>query len=174
MILANTDQIARIVDSLFAAARAEAGPRGVAEASRRRARGSRVVRASSRPNATSTSRSTVPSTLRIGVDRDLAERILHPVLDNACRYGAHTFGSRSARDNGSVAFTVADDGPGVTEDELESIFEPTARGTAGRDAGPSAGLGLALARRLARSVSGDVEAEISADGGRFIVRLPSA
>jgi signal transduction histidine kinase len=79
-----------------------------------------------------------------------------------------------ARENGSVAFTIVDDGPGITDDEVDSIFEPAVRGTAGRVNGPSAGLGLALARRLARTVSGDVEAERSPDGGRFVVRLPSA
>jgi two-component system OmpR family sensor kinase len=96
------------------------------------------------------------------------------VLDNACRYGRHRVRLSIGRDNGSVAFTVADDGPGVTADERESIFEPAERGAAGRSTGSSAGLGLALARRLARSVSGDVEAETSPEGGRFVVRLPSA
>lgn len=173
VILANTDQIARIIDSLFAAARAEAGPRGVANASD----AARAAVGSCEPLATERHLELTvdgPQTLRIGVDRDLAERILHPVLDNACRYGAHAVRLSIGADNGSVAFTVADDGPGVAEDELESIFEPTTRGTAGRQAGSSAGLGLALARRLARSVSGDVEAEISTEGGRFVVRLPSA
>ena len=73
-----------------------------------------------------------------------------------------------------MLFTVTDDGPGVTSDEVESIFDPASRGAAGRNAGPSAGLGLALARRLARSVSGDVQAAASDEGGRFVVRLPTA
>jgi signal transduction histidine kinase len=112
--------------------------------------------------------------MRIGIDRDLAERILHPVVDNACRYGRHEIRLSIARENGSVTFTVADDGPGVSAEELDSIFEPAIRGAAGRGVGTSAGLGLALARRLARSVAGDVEAAQSADGGLFVVRLPSA
>ena len=74
---------------------------------------------------------------------------------------------------GSVTFTVADDGPGVTADEIDSIFEPAIRGAAGRGVGTSAGLGLALARRLARSVSGGVHAVSSGTGGRFEIRLPA-
>jgi signal transduction histidine kinase len=173
VILANADQIARIVDTLLAAARAEAGPRGVADASEA-ARA--VVDSVGQLAAERNLKLTVDGAraLRIGVDRDLAERILHPVLDNACRYGRQHVWLSIAGENGSIAFTVVDDGPGVTPDELELIFEPAMRGTAGRGVGTSAGLGLALARRLARSVAGDVNAETSADGGRFIVRLPSA
>jgi len=173
VILTSAEQIARIVDTLFAAARAEAGPRGVADASD----AARAVVDSCAPLAAERNLHLVVDgapALRIGVDRDLAERILHPVLDNACRYGRRNVRLSIARENGSVAFTVADDGPGVTPDELEEIFEPVTRGTAGRGTGPSAGLGLALARRLARSVSGDVEAQTSPAGGRFVIRLPSA
>ena len=96
------------------------------------------------------------------------------MLDNACRYGRRNVRLSVGRDDGSVVFTVTDDGPGVAGHEVESIFEPAWRGAAGRNAGPSAGLGLALARRLARSVSGDVQAAASEDGGWFVVRLPTA
>jgi signal transduction histidine kinase len=115
-----------------------------------------------------------PGLFRVGVDPDLAERILHPVLDNACRYARGHVTLSLERSDGVVVFNVADDGPGVADEELESIFEPGARGEAGRRTGPSAGLGLALARRLARAASGDVEAEPSAGGGKFVVRLPAA
>jgi signal transduction histidine kinase len=173
VILTNAQQIARIIDTLFAAARAQAGPRGVSDASDA---ARTVVDSCAQLVAERKLELTIEGAraLRIGVDRDLAERILHPVLDNACRYGRHRVRLSIGRDNGSVAFTVADDGPGVTADELESIFEPAERGAAGRSTGVSAGLGLALARRLARSVSGDVQAETSPEGGRFVVRLPSA
>jgi signal transduction histidine kinase len=72
-----------------------------------------------------------------------------------------------------VLFNVDDDGPGVTSDEHETIFEPAVRGTAGRSTDSGAGLGLALSRRLARAVSGDVEAHPGASG-HFVVRLPAA
>jgi signal transduction histidine kinase len=67
-----------------------------------------------------------------------------------------------------------DDGPGLEPGEELTIFEPGARGHAGRGAHDGAGLGLSLARRLARSAGGDVEADAAADGGRFVVRLPAA
>jgi signal transduction histidine kinase len=172
VILTSARHIDRIVDTLFAAARQEAAPRGFADAG---AVARAAVESISPPAGDHRIELALDAEqpLRIGVDADLAERILYPVLDNACRYGRSNVTLSVARDDGSVLFTVTDDGPGVPGDELESIFEPAARGTAGRNAGPSAGLGLALARRLARSVSGDVQAAPSTDGGRFVVRLPT-
>jgi signal transduction histidine kinase len=111
----------------------------------------------------------------VGVDTDVAERVLAPLIENGCRYGRQKVAVTIERDNGAVRFTVADDGPGVLADEREAIFEPGRRGAAngaGREDG--AGLGLALARRLARAAGGDVEAEANGAGGRFTVRLPAA
>ena len=169
VILTNARQIDRIVDTLFAAARQEAGPRGLADAV---AVARAAVESVGGERRVELALDAEP--LRIGVDADLAERILYPVLDNACRYGRSSVKLSVARDDGSVLFTVTDDGPGVPGEELETIFEPATRGAAGRNSGPSAGLGLALARRLARSVSGDVQAAASDGGGRFVVRLPTA
>jgi signal transduction histidine kinase len=167
-------QIARIVDTLLAAARQEASPLGVADATV-------VAQAAAdacRPLADDLGvELAVPedsSPVRVGVDPDLAERILYPILDNACRYARGRVRLSLARSDGVVLFDVEDDGPGVALEEAETIFEPATRGEAGRQAGPSAGLGLALARRLARSASGDVEVQPSPNGGHFVVRLPAA
>ena len=111
--------------------------------------------------------------VRIGVDSDLAERILQPIVENACRYGASWVRVAIGRDNGSVLYSIEDDGPGVADDEHNRIFEPGVRGGATREGSDQgAGLGLALARRLARSVDGDVVAE-PGRGGRFLIRMPS-
>jgi signal transduction histidine kinase len=94
--------------------------------------------------------------------------VLQPVLENACRYGRERARLRIVRDGSRVLFLVDDDGPGVPDEERETIFEPGVRGSAAVDGG--AGLGLALARRLARAASGDV----TTDGERFVVSLPAA
>jgi signal transduction histidine kinase len=175
LIHGNADQLARTVDALVAAARYEAGgERGSADAyvvaksaitaCRRVARGRDMeleITKASRP-------------VRIGLDADLAERILQPIFENACRYGTNRVQVSIGRENASVVYTVEDDGPGVAEEEVERIFEPGVRGRAQRSTGESgAGLGLALARRLARSANGDIVADSSARGGRFLVRLPT-
>jgi signal transduction histidine kinase len=118
----------------------------------------------------------VPATreqLRVGVDADLAERILQPVVENACRYGVSRVTVSVGKSDSTILYMVVDDGPGVDDGEAEQIFEPGARGSAA-DGMAGSGLGLALSRRLARSVDGVVAAEPSSAGGRFIVRLPAA
>jgi two-component system OmpR family sensor kinase len=109
--------------------------------------------------------------IRIGVEGDYAERILHPVFENACRYGTSTVNVAIERDGSVVRYSVVDDGPGVEEADLERIFDPGVRGRAANGSG--SGLGLSLARRLAESVAGEIEAVADASGGRFVVRLPA-
>jgi two-component system, OmpR family, sensor kinase len=173
VVIENAQQIARIVDTLVAAAQHSAQPQGVANAQdvaaaivaactdEATARGVELALASSSER------------VRVGVDRDLAERILHPVVENACRYGRSAVRVAVAREGSTVLFSVDDDGPGVADAEQETIFEPAVRGSAGRSAPTGAGLGLALSRRLARAASGDVVASPDIRG-RFVVRLPAA
>ena len=117
-----------------------------------------------------------PQPLRLALDADLAERILQPVVENACRYGLSRVRIKVERDSSRIVYLVEDDGPGVSPDERESIFEPGIRGRAGRASNGvgGAGLGLALARRLARSASGEIAADAHHVGGRFLVSLPAA
>ena len=112
--------------------------------------------------------------LRIGLDGDLAERILQPILENACRYSASNIRISIAREDSNIVYAIEDDGGGVTADENQRIFEPGVRGNQGARDGGGAGLGLALARRLARSANGEIEAHAHSAGGRFVVILPSA
>ena len=118
--------------------------------------------------------------LAVGVEPEVAVRILQPLVDNACRLAATSVSLGARRDAGDVVFSIDDDGPGVRADEADPIFEPGVRGSATRagesaEAGSSAGagLGLALSRRLARAAGGDVTVRPAEDGGHFAVRLPA-
>jgi signal transduction histidine kinase len=108
-----------------------------------------------------------------GVDREVVERILAPLLDNARRHAHARVQLAAVSAGGRALVTVADDGPGVPAEALEQVFEPGAR--AGKTNGHGgAGLGLALSRRLARAAGGDVRAESAALGGAaFHVDLPA-
>jgi signal transduction histidine kinase len=117
--------------------------------------------------------------LAVGVEPEVAARILHPLVENACRLAATAVSLSVRKEAGEVVFSVDDDGPGVSADEADSIFEPGVRGSAARAGEPEeagapagAGLGLALARRLARAAGGDVSMS-PGDGGHFVVRLPA-
>ncbi len=172
----NAEQLAKIVDALVAAARHEAGgAQGTADAYEVAADVAEacVTLASDQDVRLDVAKPEHP--VRLGVDADLAERILQPVLENACRYGATSVRVSIERRDSSVRYLIADDGPGVADDEHERIFEPGVRGRLGEAGGPDgAGLGLSLARRLARSTTGDVETVEQSGGGLFVVRLPAA
>ncbi len=175
-ILLRTRQMGRTLDTLIAAARAQLDPRqatsdplACAEAavsSCAPLQAQRHLEISVRP---------ARDGLRVAVEQDLVERVLAPLIENACRHAWHGVQIAIDSDGPAVRFTVVDDGPGVPIDERETIFEPgrrAGRGAAATIASEGAGLGLALARRLARSAGGDVEVE-HGGGGRFVVRLPS-
>jgi signal transduction histidine kinase len=169
----NAGEVARTVEALVAAARHEAGiARGTADAYAVAAGAADACAelAGERKLEVEVVRPVEP--VRIGVDYDLAERILQPIVENACRYGRQTVRLSIQRSGSAVVFAVDDDGPGVAESERERIFDPGIRGhaSAGREGG--AGLGLSIARRLAQSAAGDIDADVDTSG-RFLVRLPA-
>jgi signal transduction histidine kinase len=171
----NARQLTHIIDALMAAERhAAASSRGTADAVSvaTEAVGACADLAAERSLSIEVERPARP--VRLGVDGDLAERILQPVLENGCRYCRSSVRISVERTAVGVVFEVVDDGPGVDSDECDHIFEPGARGRVGRENNTSgAGLGLALARRLARGVAGEVEVVTAASHGCFLVRLPA-
>jgi len=172
----NAQHLAKIVDTLVAAARHEAGSvRGTADAFAVAAEVSEACASLVSDGRIELEVEEPDRPVRLGIDADLAERILQPVLENACRYGSTRVRVSIERRDSTVRYLVADDGPGVSDDERERIFEPGVRGRLGEAGGSDgAGLGLSLARRLARSMAGDVELLTNAHGASFLVRLPAA
>jgi signal transduction histidine kinase len=172
LIKRNAEQLTRTVDALVAAARFEAGSqRGTADAFAVAEDALTACSGLAAERGLSLAVEQPPRLMRVGVERDLAERILQPVLENACRYAKSAVSIDIDRNGSTVRYAISDDGPGVEEDERERIFEPGVRGTAAN--GDGSGLGLALARRLAASVAGEIEVDSASTGGRFLVRLPA-
>jgi signal transduction histidine kinase len=109
-------------------------------------------------------------------------RAVRNLLDNAVEHASSVVRVRLSSDDRVVTLTVADDGPGIPEEQREWVFErftrlqpDRARGgivTVGRS---GTGLGLAIVRGVARRHGGDAVAESSALGGvALVVRLPLA
>jgi signal transduction histidine kinase len=167
----NARELARTVDALVAAARLETGgSRGTADAYRAAARSVETCSGLAVERGLDLRAVPPQRPIRVGADAELVERILQPLVENACRHGRTTVLVSVRRDGGAVRYVVRDDGPGVAAPDRERIFDPGVRGEAN---GGGAGLGLALARRLARSAHGDVTVA-SGDGGVFELRLPAA
>jgi signal transduction histidine kinase len=164
-VLAGTDRMATVIDTLLAAARSDA-VRGSADAVAAARAAERLVR----PEADAHRRRVVlraeAEPLPVGAGADVVTGALHPLLENAVRHAAGAVEVDVARHDGQVVIAVRDDGAGIAPADAERIFEPGVS-----DAG-GAGLGLPLARRLARSAGGDVVA-VPQDGGRVELRLPA-
>jgi signal transduction histidine kinase len=108
-------------------------------------------------------------------DPTAVARVVRILIDNALRFSPPGQAIRidARADEGTVALSVADSGPGVPGDERERIFERFARGDNG--AGPGFGLGLAIGRELAERMSGAlVLADDDSGGAVFVLRLPAA
>ncbi len=103
-----------------------------------------------------------------GLDVEVVERILAPVVDNAVRYAVSEVLVQLRRTPQAVVIEVRDDGPGLPEPRWEDVFEPGLR-LQPDDGHDGAGLGLALARRLARAGSGDITMVAAS---AFAIRLP--
>src|SRR5207249_4103306 len=87
----NAQQLARTVDALVAAARQEAGAaRGTADAFAVAAQAAEACAGLAAQRDLQVEVEPPAHSVRLGVDRDLAERILQPVVENACRYGRST------------------------------------------------------------------------------------
>jgi signal transduction histidine kinase len=173
-IVRDARQMQSVIETLLAVARSEIDPRsGTADAT---AVADSVVRSLHRESDSVAIQMQPPKRgLRLGVDQDLAERVLAPVVANALRFAKHRASIELRAIDSTVQFVVADDGPGVPADQREAIFTPGFRGAPPTRAvghTPTTGLGLALARRLARTAGGDVVCEASA--GAFVVSLPAA
>ncbi|MGZ4195029.1 MAG: HAMP domain-containing sensor histidine kinase [Solirubrobacteraceae bacterium] len=181
-ILERSQELRRTLDALMAAARAEFSPR-LARADAVACAQTAVAHAAVvRPELSASVDEPTGEPVLVGVEADLVQQILAPLLENAVRHAATTVTVSVQREDDAVVLSVQDDGRGVPADERDAIFAPgpgkrgpaiagaPARGTAVASSG--AGLGLALCRRLATSAGGEVRLEPAETGARFTVRLP--
>lgn len=113
---------------------------------------------------------------RVRGDAEAIKQLLWVLLHNAAKFtntGGRIEVDVAARE-GRVMLSVADDGIGIPEHELERIFERFYRVDAARS-GDGAGLGLSIARWIAEQHSGEIVAANRPNGGAvFTVRLPVA
>ncbi|MBC6440863.1 MAG: HAMP domain-containing protein [Rhodospirillales bacterium] len=101
------------------------------------------------------------------------KRCLTNLLDNACRYGK-AVSVLAERKPHMITITVDDDGPGISDDQWDEVFQPFVRLDTSRDPNRGGGgLGLTIARDAARSHGGDVVLMEAPSGGlRARVTLP--
>jgi signal transduction histidine kinase len=110
-------------------------------------------------------------------DRLVLEQVFSNLMENALKYGQPGRPGRivvSGRRSGRQAvFTVADNGRGIAERDLERVFELFRR--AGDQDVPGEGIGLAHVRALVRRLGGRIDCVSRQDvGSTFRVEIPQA
>jgi signal transduction histidine kinase len=122
----------------------------------------------------------VPATTLLALaDRDRVAQILGNYLSNAIRHAPDgstiTIAATSPGDRAVIG--VTDRGPGLADDQLESVFERFYRVDPARSrSGGGSGIGLTIARALAEAMGGHAWAERPRDGigVTFVLDLPPA
>jgi len=107
------------------------------------------------------------------IDATLVESALGQIIENAVKYSAaETPVSISAEQTGSmIQIDVRDNGPGLTHDETEKVFERFYRSPVHAATIPGSGLGLWIARALIEACGGRIRALIPNHGTGTIFRI---
>jgi signal transduction histidine kinase len=107
-------------------------------------------------------------------DEGKVRQVLLNLLSNAIKFTAQGVVTLGARfEEGEARFTVADQGSGLTPQEIGALFQPFVQTDAGRRSGEGTGLGLTISRSFARLMGGDITVESEPGKGTlFTVTLP--
>ena len=87
-----------------------------------------------------------------------AERLFGNLISNAVRYASKEIRLSCHAADGKITVRVADDGPGITEEDLPHVFERFYKGRDGKH-----GIGLAIAKAAAEAWNGALQ--VRNDGG---------
>lgn len=93
-------------------------------------------------------------------------RILTNLIDNALKFAGEAEVNIGRHPDGRICITVCDRGPGIPEEQLESVLQPFYRleQSRNRDTGGT-GLGLAIAHQLALAIGGSLSLKNRPGGG---------
>lgn len=113
----------------------------------------------------------------VRVDNAMLPQVIHNLVDNALRYTpADTPISVSAwTTEASIIIKVADEGPGLSDDERSRVFERFFRGRAARPTGDRSGIGLGLTicEGIVKAHNGRIWTEANSPRGvAFLFSLP--
>ncbi len=118
--------------------------------------------------------------LIVTCDRDKIRRVFINIMDNAIRFsperGEIKIGFRryyDDRDDEWISCTFHDQGPGIPETELDSVFNQYVQQSKAVNDDVSTGMGLAICKEIIEAHGGTIGVENSSEGGALlIVNLP--
>ena len=112
----------------------------------------------------------------VPMDAILIEQVLSNLMENAVAHGATTTCIQLTlrSENGFACFTVADNGQGIPERDLPTLFDGTLKHNeaANCDGKRNMGLGLSVCLAIVRAHGGTMSARNLPSGAEFTFRLP--
>ncbi len=99
-------------------------------------------------------------------------QIVRNLLQNALRYGGPTISIATRHLNGHSTLTVTDDGSGVEDHRLDTVFLPYERSQPNPGLTESLGVGLYISRTLAQLMGGDLTYHRDVAKTHFQLSLP--
>jgi signal transduction histidine kinase len=117
----------------------------------------------------------LPAGVRLQADPKRVQQVVRNLLENARKYGGDQVLVEGFAHGEQYVLVVSDNGPGVPDSSINTIFEHFEQLSKGDSRSSSGiGLGLPIARRLARAMGGDVWYERRfPTGSRFCFSLPA-
>ena len=109
----------------------------------------------------------VEAPARIRGDLATLRRAARNLIDNAAQHATTTVTVTITNNDTQATVSIADDGPGIADHELERIFERFTRldNSRNRTSGGGAGLGLAITKQIITAHNGTIGASNSPTGG---------
>lgn len=105
--------------------------------------------------------------IQLNADEELLERAILNILTNAVRYAKSKIDIRSQMSAEKATITIANDGPAISSEEMEHLFERFYKGKAGNH-----GIGLAMTKDIIQSHGGSITVKSDQEETAFIIELP--
>lgn len=123
-----------------------------------------------------------PCDSKVSADQNLVDRVLTNLVANAIRYSPKGTAVQISctieeveEEKAFAKISVKDEGPGIPEEELSTVFERFRQSKSGGDKNKGgSGLGLTICKAIVEMHGGKIWAESAGQGSTFIFTLPLA
>lgn len=107
------------------------------------------------------------SNIKVMTNEELLSQVIINIVSNCIRFAKNKVEISLSNDDNVAIIKVADDGKGISEEDLPHVFDRFYKGKGG-----NFGLGLAIAKSSADVLKGHIEVRNRNPGAEFLITLP--